>query len=95
VGFPATVGYNLSMVDSTYLPAAMEPLNNDVIPYIGSILSPAAFRLKIQQWLKDHDGYRSTDLQLARPKIPQPLTFSLVPFINSTISYNSSNNFQF
>src|SRR5262249_5389778 len=69
---PSDVGYNLSMVDSTYLPAAMEPLNNDVIPYIGSVMAPADFRLKIQQWLKDHDGYPIYKTStLARPKIPQ------------------------
>jgi hypothetical protein len=69
---PSDVGYNLSMVDSTYLPAAMEPLNNPDIPYIGSVMAPADFRLKIQQWLKDHDGYPIYKTStLARPKIPQ------------------------
>jgi len=93
---PRDVGYNLSMVDSTYLPAAMEPLNNDVIPYIGSILSPAAFRLKIQQWLKDHDGYPIYKTStLARPKIPQSFDVFAGTFYQFYDKYNSSNNFNF
>ncbi len=93
---PRDVGYNLSMVDATYLPAAMEPLNNDVIPYIGSILSPADFRVKMQDWLKAHDGYPIYKTStLARPKIPQSYDVFANTFYLFYDTYNSSNNFNF
>ena len=93
---PSDVGYNLSMVDSTYLPAAMEPLNNDVIPYIGSVMAPADFRLKMQQWLKDHDGYPIYKTStLARPKIPQSFDVFAGAFFQFKDTYNSSSNFNF
>jgi hypothetical protein len=93
---PSDVGYNLSMVDSTYLPAAMEPLNNPDIPYIGSVMAPADFRLKIQQWLKDHDGYPIYKTStLARPKIPQSFDVFAAAFFQFFDTYNSSANLNF
>jgi hypothetical protein len=93
---PNDVGYNLSMVDSTYLPAAMEPLNNPEIPYIGSVMAPADFRLKIQQWLKDHNGYPIYKTStLARPKIPQSFDVFAGTFFQFFDTYNASNNFNF
>jgi hypothetical protein len=93
---PRDVGYNLSMVDSTYLPVAMEPLNNVDIPYIGSVISPADFRLKMQQWLKDHDGYpiyKNTTLD--RPKIPQTFDVFSAGFYAFKDTINPSANLNF
>jgi len=93
---PSDVGYNLSMVDSTYLPAAMEPLNNSVIPYIGSVMAPSDFRLRMQQWLKDHDGYPIyKSSTTAQPKIPQSFDVFANAFFQFTDTYNGSNNLNF
>jgi hypothetical protein len=93
---PRDVGYNLSMVDSTYLPAAMEPLNNPDIPYIGSIMAPADFRAKMQLWLKDHDGYPIYKTStLARPKIPQSFDVFASAFFQFKDMFNSSANLNF
>ena len=93
---PNDIGYNLSMVDATYLPAAMEPLNNPVIPYIGSVMSPADFRTKIQLWLQAHNGYPIYKTStLARPKIPQSFDVFANAFYQFYDTYNPSNNFNF
>jgi hypothetical protein len=93
---PRDVGYNLSMVDSTYLPAAMEPLNNPVIPYIGSVMAPADFRAKMQAWLKAHDGYPIYKTStLARPKIPQSFDVFAAAFFQFKDTFNTSANLNF
>jgi hypothetical protein len=93
---PRDVGYNLSMVDSTYLPAAMEPLNNPVIPYIGSVMAPADFRAKMQAWLKAHDGYPIYKTStLARPKIPQSFDVFAAAFFQFKDTLNTSANLNF
>src|SRR3984893_1036053 len=74
----------------------MEPLNNPDIPYIGSVMAPADFRLKIQQWLKDHDGYPIYKTStLARPKIPQSFDVFAAAFFQFFDTYNSSANLNF
>ena len=45
------------MVDSVYLPVAMEPLNNPLIPYIGSVMPPADFRKILKTWLDANPGW--------------------------------------
>jgi hypothetical protein len=93
---PSDVGYNLSMVDATYLPVAMEPLNNAVIPYIGSVISPTLFRAKMKLWLKDHDGYPIYgNTTLDRPKIPQSFDVFAAAFHQFYDTLNTSANLNF
>ena len=93
---PADIGYNLSMVDSTYLPAVMEPLNNPEIPYIGSVMSPEAFRKKMTQWLADHDGWPIyKDSTKAHPKIPQAFPIFADAFKTWVDKVEPSNPFNF
>ncbi len=57
------VGYNISSVDQVYLPVAMQPLGNKVVPYIGTVspvgdaTTPNTFRYELQQFLKDYPGW--------------------------------------
>jgi hypothetical protein len=46
------VGYNISYVDSVYLPVAMEPYGNAIIGYVGTVQSTGAFTGAINSFLK-------------------------------------------
>src|SRR5207244_11023618 len=73
-----------------------EPLNNPVIPYIGSVMSPADFRTKIQLWLQAHNGYPIYKTStLTRPKIPQSFDVFANAFFQFSDTYNPGNNFNF
>jgi len=47
------VDYDVSYVDTAYLPGAMEPYNNRQVGYIGSPQSVAAFRQALTSFLQD------------------------------------------
>jgi len=68
----ASVGYNISSVDQLYLPLAMEPAGNPLIPYIGSVQTFAEFRSTVVRWLNDNPGwplYKGFDA--AHPRVPE------------------------
>jgi hypothetical protein len=46
------VGYNISYVDSVYLPVAMEPYGNAIIGYVGTVQSTGDFTGGIDSFLK-------------------------------------------
>lgn len=54
---PDTVDYDISYVDHVYLPAAMGPVANPDIGYIGSISSIEPFRKTMQKFLDVYDGW--------------------------------------
>jgi hypothetical protein len=65
------VGYNISSVDQTYLPVAMQPFGNPNIPYIGTVLGVDDFRDRMRKFLTDFPGwpvYLPQDE--SRPRIP-------------------------
>ena len=51
------VGYNISSVDQVYLPVAMQPLNNKLVPYIGTVESLTDFRAGMTAFLRDFPGW--------------------------------------
>ena len=50
------VNYNVSSLDSVYLPVAMGPLGNNDVPYVGSTQSVADFREKLAKFGGDNGG---------------------------------------
>lgn len=73
-----TVGYNISSVDQLYLPLAIGPAGNKLIPYIGSVEALAQFRSTLTRWLNKHPGwplYKGFDA--AHPRIPEAHTIFL------------------
>jgi hypothetical protein len=46
----AIVNYNVSSLDSVFLPVAMGPINNKQVPYIGTTMSVDAFRKALQNF---------------------------------------------
>ena len=51
------VNYNVSSLDSVYLPVAMGPLNNPDVPYVGSTQSVADFRTHLADFGKKGDNW--------------------------------------
>jgi hypothetical protein len=51
------VNYNVSSLDSVYLPVAMGPLNNPDVPYVGSTQSVADFRKHLAHFGKNGDDW--------------------------------------
>jgi hypothetical protein len=88
---PGDVGYNVSAVDSVYMPVAMEPLNNPLIPYIGSVKPPADIRKILTQWVKDHPGWPVyKGFPADHPRIPEAHTVFFDAFLaNDTLNTNS------
>jgi hypothetical protein len=52
-----TVDYDLSFVDATYMPAAMEPFNNSQVGYIGTPLAIDPFRAIVSKFLAAYPGW--------------------------------------
>jgi hypothetical protein len=52
-----TVDYDLSFVDATYMPAAMEPFGNDQVGYIGTPLAIDPFRAIVTKFIQAFPGY--------------------------------------
>lgn len=69
------VDYDVSYVDATYLPAAMEPFNNNQVGYIGTIDPINPFRTAVQKFLTTFDGWpQFKDAQGATIlKVPSPI----------------------
>lgn len=51
------VGYNISSVDQVYLPVAMEPLGNPLVPYIGTVETLETFRARLKKFLTKFPGW--------------------------------------
>jgi hypothetical protein len=51
------VNYNVSSLDSVYLPVAMGPLNNPGVPYVGSTQSVADFRKHLDDFGNNGDNW--------------------------------------
>jgi hypothetical protein len=47
------VGYDVSSIDSVYLPVAIAPLNNDVYGYLGTDMTVGRFRAVLDRFIKD------------------------------------------
>ncbi len=69
------VDYDVSYVDATYLPAAMEPYNNDQVGYIGTIQQINPFRTAVQKFLTTFNGWPQflDDQNLKIVKVPSPI----------------------
>jgi hypothetical protein len=89
------VGYNVSAVDSVYMPVAMEPLNNLLIPYIGSVKPPSDIRQVLVNWLNNNPGWPIyTGFPSDHPKIPEAHTIFFNAFLdNDTINPSSGLTF--
>jgi hypothetical protein len=51
------VDYDVSYVDNAFLPAAMEPYNNPVVGWIGTIQDIDSFKAGLQKFLSDFSGW--------------------------------------
>jgi hypothetical protein len=51
------VNYNVSSLDSVYLPVAIGPLNNSDVPYVGSTQSVAGFRKHLADFGENGDNW--------------------------------------
>ena len=69
------VDYDVSYVDATYLPAAMEPYNNDQVGYIGTIQPINPFRVAVQKFLTTYKGWPEflDDQKTPILKVPSPI----------------------
>ena len=69
------VDYDVSYVDATYMPAAMEPYNNTQVGYIGSILAIDPFRTAVQSFLTKYSGWPQflNDQKVKILKVPSPI----------------------
>jgi hypothetical protein len=69
------VDYDVSYVDATYLPAAMEPYNNDQVGYIGTLQSIYTFQYALARWLAANQGWPLfiDDQKTTIMKIPSPI----------------------
>ena len=72
---PGNVGYNISSVDQVYLPVAMQPVNNRMVPYIGTVIPIDQFRTKMRLFLDTYVGWPiyndPSDPKRLRPRIPE------------------------
>ena len=69
------VDYDVSYVDATYMPAAMEPYNNNQVGYIGSIQAIDPFRVAVQRFLTNYSGWPQflDDQRVKILKVPSPI----------------------
>jgi hypothetical protein len=82
---PATVDYDISYVDHVYLPAAMGPVANPDIGYIGSIGSIERFRETMNQFLDHYVGWpRYLDPLTAQPFLRIPGTYNALVLPNAS-----------
>jgi len=51
---PFNVDYDVSYVDTAYLPVAMEPFDNDQVGYVGMVMSIDDFNTAMDKFLKDY-----------------------------------------
>jgi hypothetical protein len=82
------VDYDVSYVDAAYLPAAMEPFNNPVVGYIGSIQSIDPFKAVLTKFLKvAYPGWPqfSNEQHVTILKVPSPI--DVFPKFTSTPPY--------
>lgn len=72
---PFNVDYDVSYVDSTYLPVAMEPYDNEQVGYVGMVSSVDDFNDAMGRFLKDYPGWPLfvNDKVPDFVKIPSPL----------------------
>jgi hypothetical protein len=69
------VDYDVSYVDATYMPAAMEPYNNTQVGYIGTIQAIDPFRTAVQSFLTKYSGWPQflNDQKVKILKVPSPI----------------------
>jgi hypothetical protein len=68
----AQVGYNISSVDQVYLPVAMQPLNNPLVPYIGTVQTLENFRSGLTAFLNAFPGWPVYNpVDATRPRVPE------------------------
>jgi len=80
---PKIVDYDISYVDHVYLPAAMGPVGNPDIGYIGSIQGVGDFRAIMRSFLMHYDGWpRYLDPLSHQPYLRIPRTY------NAYVQYN-------
>jgi hypothetical protein len=75
---PGIVDYDISYVDHVYLPAAMGPIGNPDIGYIGSIQEVGIFRQIMDSFLLNYDGW---------PRYLHPLSHQ--PYLRIPGAYNA------
>ena len=75
---PKIVDYDISYVDHVYLPAAMGPVGNPDIGYIGSIQDVGVFKQIMDSFLLSYDGW---------PQYLHPL--SQKPYLRIPGTYNA------
>jgi len=71
------VGYDVSSIDSEYLPVAIAPLNNDVYGYLGTGMTVKTFRAALDGFIKDRQW--PTFYPVYFPNGAPPAAFSLTP----------------
>lgn len=69
------VDYDVSYVDATYMPVAMEPYNNNQVGYIGSIQAIDPFREAVEKFLAVYKGWPQflDDQKVPILKVPSPI----------------------
>jgi hypothetical protein len=102
------VGYDVSSIDSEYLPVAIAPLHNDIYGYLGTGMTVKQFRLLFNQFIKDNKWptyfpayfpagappapYSTTPPSGAYPDGAYPGTVAVGPFNVFTETYRTDAN---
>lgn len=82
---PSIVDYDISYVDHVYLPAAMGPVSNPDIGYIGSIQDVGVFKQIMDSFLLNYDGW---------PRYLHPLS-PHTPYLRIPGTYNAYAQYNF
>ncbi len=85
------VGYNISSVDQIYMPVAMEPVGNPLIPYIGSVKPPQEIRDILAKWSTAHPGWPVyKGFPTAHPRIPSAGVVFFDAYKSDDTGYNTA-----
>jgi hypothetical protein len=91
--FEDDVGYNISAVDHIYMPVAMEPVGNPLIPYIGSVKPPKDVRDILAKWKTVHPGWPVfKGFPSEHPRIPSAYVVFADAFKSDDTGYNPSSH---
>ena len=71
------VGYDVSSIDSEYLPVAVAPLNNNIYGYLGTGMTVEQFRILLNQFLNGKEW--PTYVPIYFPDGAPPAAFATVP----------------
>jgi hypothetical protein len=72
---PFNVDYDVSYVDTAYLPVAMEPFDNEQVGYVGMVMPIDDFNTAVKKFLNDYPGWPlMVNSKVANfTKVPSPL----------------------